>query len=484
MADSSILDLLKRAQARLVSHLTLDKGALAVVIGLSGGVLLLLLGTRFLQWYWVALVALASLGAGLYRLRKDLPSLYELAQRIDRRLRTADAISTALYFSENPDSSRQSICDLQQRDAAAVARKVDLREAVPYRRSRYLRPAAALALAALGLFALRYAVTGSLSLEPSLLQLALDSFFGSKPLEARNLSKNLKGSAGDQTDPAQDQSKDEESSEQRIDAADAGEADSAVSDDNRKAETGDPADKQDDENAKDGGQDQADQQGKEGEQQDKENSAQGKQQDGKQNPNSRSGKENSSMMNKIRDALANMLNKMRPQSQEESAKNSQQSKQQDNQQSDQNQSASAQSEASATSDQGQSQSKDAADAKNGQRNSDRNASQDSKSGAGSQDGDKAVKQAALLEAMGKLSEILGKRQENLKGEVLVEVGSTKQQLKTPQQQKQATHAEAGSEIHRDEVPLMYQQFVQQYFEEIRKPAAAQQPNRDGAGERR
>jgi hypothetical protein len=28
--------------------------------------------------------------------------------------------------------------------------------------------------------------------------------------------------------------------------------------------------------------------------------------------------------------------------------------------------------------------------------------------------------------------------------------------------------EAGSEIHRDEVPLMYQQFVEQYFEEIRK----------------
>ena len=70
--------------------------------------------------------------------------------------------------------------------------------------------------------------------------------------------------------------------------------------------------------------------------------------------------------------------------------------------------------------------------------------------------------------MGKISEIIGKRSQNVTGEVMVEVGSTKQQLKTPWAQKQATHVEAGSEIHRDEVPLMYQQFVEQYFEEIRK----------------
>ena len=60
----------------------------------------------------------------------------------------------------------------------------------------------------------------------------------------------------------------------------------------------------------------------------------------------------------------------------------------------------------------------------------------------------------------------------MSGEVMVEVGSTKQQLKTPFSQRQAKHADAGGEIHRDEVPLMYQQFVQQYFEEIRKSPAA------------
>jgi len=91
---------------------------------------------------------------------------------------------------------------------------------------------------------------------------------------------------------------------------------------------------------------------------------------------------------------------------------------------------------------------------------------------GSEDGDKSAREAELLQAMGKLSEILGKRSANVSGEVMVEVGSTKQQLKTPFSQRQAKHADAGGEIHRDEVALMYQQFVQQYFEEIRKSPAA------------
>ena len=74
--------------------------------------------------------------------------------------------------------------------------------------------------------------------------------------------------------------------------------------------------------------------------------------------------------------------------------------------------------------------------------------------------------------MGKISEILGKRSANVSGEVMVEVGNSKQPLKTPWAQRQATHIEAGGEIHRDEVPLIYQQFVTNYFEEIRKTAPA------------
>jgi hypothetical protein len=70
--------------------------------------------------------------------------------------------------------------------------------------------------------------------------------------------------------------------------------------------------------------------------------------------------------------------------------------------------------------------------------------------------------------MGKISEIIGKRSANVKGEVTVEVSSGRQQrLKTPYSQTRAVHSESGGEIHRDEVPLIYQHYVQQYFEKVR-----------------
>jgi hypothetical protein len=51
----------------------------------------------------------------------------------------------------------------------------------------------------------------------------------------------------------------------------------------------------------------------------------------------------------------------------------------------------------------------------------------------------------------------------------VEVPSGKQQLRTSYTQKKALHADAGGDVNRDEVPLIYQTYVQRYFEELRKP---------------
>jgi len=52
-----------------------------------------------------------------------------------------------------------------------------------------------------------------------------------------------------------------------------------------------------------------------------------------------------------------------------------------------------------------------------------------------------------------------------------------QKLATPYSESDATHAEGGGEIQRDEVPLLYQRYVQQYFEQVHKPAAAAEPAR-------
>ena len=112
-----------------------------------------------------------------------------------------------------------------------------------------------------------------------------------------------------------------------------------------------------------------------------------------------------------------------------------------------------------------------AEGKSSGKSSDEQASHNPGSGIGSQDGAKDAKLAEQLAAMGKISEIIGKRSANVTGEVTIEVNSSKQQLKTPYSESKAAHGESGGEINRDEVPVVFQQYVQQYFEQVRKQAA-------------
>jgi hypothetical protein len=162
-----VKQLLDQARKRVISHLVLDKGALALTIGMGGVVLLLLAGTQILNWYWPVILAAASLGVGIYQLRKFVPSRYELAQRIDRRMALADSLSTAVYFSENPKPGLESVCAVQAKAADSLASGVSLEQALPLTRSRFVVPAAILFVAASGLFFTRYLMTGSLDLRRS-----------------------------------------------------------------------------------------------------------------------------------------------------------------------------------------------------------------------------------------------------------------------------------------------------------------------------
>ena len=76
-----------------------------------------------------------------------------------------------------------------------------------------------------------------------------------------------------------------------------------------------------------------------------------------------------------------------------------------------------------------------------------------------------------MEAMGKISEILGKRAQNVTGEITIEVQSTKQQLRTPYSNSKAGHGEAAGKINRDEAPAAAREYLQRCFEKVRKPAA-------------
>ncbi len=75
-------------------------------------------------------------------------------------------------------------------------------------------------------------------------------------------------------------------------------------------------------------------------------------------------------------------------------------------------------------------------------------SPDGKSGIGKQDGDKAAREAAELAAMGKLSEIIGKRAANISGEVMVEVSSGQAAVEDPifAAERHARRKRAGKSI--------------------------------------
>ncbi|MBZ5632997.1 MAG: hypothetical protein LAO55_07705 [Acidobacteriia bacterium] len=475
----TLTDLLERARRRLFGQLVLDKGALALLIGMGGAILLLITGTQILDWYWPVLLVAVSLGVGIYRLRKSLPSLYKLAQQIDRRLGLADSLSTAVHFAAHPEPGREAVSACQRRDAELVAQRVDVREALPTSRSRYLLPAVGLALVAFGLFAVRYAVTGSLSLEPSLLKIAYDSFFGPPPQQlAKNQAKRL-NMTQDPFDPGKPDAQSTAADQQPEDLLNSQDSNDAVNpqgDDNAKQ----AADKEGDQNGGDAdkqGKDQGDKDGKQSDKGDK-GSKDGKDKEGGNQDKQGNNPSEGGVLDKIKDALANMLNKMKPNSAQQQQQQNGKSQPNDKgekadkgekQQDSQNAGAEPNPDSNQSGDQ-----KNSDDAKSSSQPG-KPSSQESASGAGSKDGEKAAKDAKALEAMGQISEILGKRSATVTGEMMVEVGQTKQSLKTPWTDKQANHAESGGEIHRDEVPLIFQPFVERYFEEIRKTPQAAKP---------
>jgi hypothetical protein len=477
----------------------LAQGANAASIALIAFILLLLLGTQILNWQIVAAVSLLALAAGVFRVRKRLPSPYHVAQLVDRRLELADTISTALYFSEVapeapvPGDVRQA----QFASAGRLAGTVDVRLAVPYVMPRALYAMVALLVVATSLFALRYGLSRKLDLKQPLANFLPESLSAAKTVrQANNARRNPK-----QIPQTPDEDLGSEDQDQKGAGPEDAQQDMQTAGDPEtktdpkatpKAAPGqkmpEPGDNQmasDDEDTqadnnggKPGDENQNGQQGDKSGQSDK-------QQNGKQD--STGNNENSSLMSKMKDAFQNLMSKMKPQQNQQGApqqgsqeQNSRQGKAQQGQKGQNKegqQSGNQQGDAQEGEEGQEAKNSDNAQQGKGQGKSDsQQASKQPGSGIGSQDGDKAIKNAEQLAAMGKISEILGKRSATISGEATVEVQSTSQQLHTPYAQKGAQHTQGGAEISRDEVPVALQPYVQQYFEQLRKqPASPQAP---------
>jgi hypothetical protein len=467
---------------------------------MAGAILLLIVGAQILNWYWIVLLFAVSLAASAYHSRSKLLSAYQVAQSIDRQLGFHDSLSTAYYFSQHPDRAASPEFVEQQREGAEdMARSADVERGVPFLMPRTAYVNLALVAVAFGMFGLRYGIHRNLDLGSPLVHINFDGLFGTSPEVARAKPGQRLGEGDGRRDPNAPVAPWEAKTNDLDPAADAplpSNADpdptsaSTSPDASAKAdaksteqlppgtnpldsgEKGDSQQQPSDANASPGADSKSGPQNGSKESKDAKDSKEG-------NP-SGSPSDNASLGSKLRDALSNLMAKMKPQSQKGGGKpndpsqssGSKSSQQGEKQEGDSKSPGQEQADASANSqsdgDQQQGGNQQASQGKSeGQSNNQPN-SPDGKSGVGKQDGDKSAREAAELAAMGKLSEIIGKRAANITGEVMVEVSSGKQQLKTQYSQQNATHVEAGGEINRDEVPLAYQQYVQQYFAQVRK----------------
>jgi hypothetical protein len=490
--------LIRRARRRYIANELLAQGAYALSAGMAGVIVLLVTGTQILDWPFLVAIIGGTMALGTFRTLRHIPTPYVIAQLVDRRLFLADTLSTALYFANGGTKISASMREGQRAHAERVAEHADVERAMPFAMPRAVYSLAALGLVASGLFALRYGMSRTLDLRAPLARIVMETF-GGAPQEAA-LRKDARKPRPDAPKPiGLSLPEAEANSPQPLDPA----ADSALdtigvpdavndplsqSQNNSKAKTEsasmEKADgAQGDSEASEG----ADASSGESLSDSPQGAKNGKQtaDAGSQgSPSQSNSDQNSSLVSKLRDAMSNLLSKMRQQ-------NGGGSQQQSNAgQNAQKAGAQRTGKQNGASGEGQQQANGqqssemdgqqaSAEGKNGQNSqaqggghsADQQGANQPGSGIGRQDGNKDTKLAEQIAAMGKISEIIGKRSASVTGEITVEVPSSQQRLQTPYSQSNATHADAGGEISRDEVPVIFQQYVQQYFEQIRKQPA-------------
>lgn len=485
-------NLVRQARLRILSNQLFTQGVNAGSAALAAFILLLLLGTQILSWPVALAIPVAAAAFGIYRVKRRMPSPYAVAQLIDQRLGLADHISTALFFSEVEPGARVApeIRRAQFEEAGRLAQSLDVRRAVPYTVPRAAYLLAGLALVAGSLFALRYGLARSLDLKQPLASFLPESLTGGKPVhQANNARRNARQTPETPDDGNSIANQDPENPgqqdpNQEIQTPGETQSEALAKMDAKSIAIQKPGEQGDNEMASDDADSEGEASGKDGEEsqngpQGDDKGAQSDKQRNGDRQDAKNASESSGLMNKMKDAFQNLLSKVKPQpSQQGSApqdkdpKSAQGKPPQGSKQSGkdgQPQNGSQQGDAQEGED-GQ-EARNAENAQQGKGQGKSDSEQSSKqpgSGIGSQDGEKAIRNAEQLAAMGKISEILGKRSATISGEATVEVQTTNQQLRTPYAQKGAQHTQGGAEISRDEVPVALQPYVQQYFEQIRK----------------
>jgi hypothetical protein len=498
-----LLEVVARARRRLLWNALAFQLAVAVIAAFVVLALLLFMGTDLFGWHWVIILPAVSLSAGMWISHRRLPGAYPTAQLVDCRLNLSDALSTALFFAcpHPPRRCDEGARQAQLARANRIAAGADIRAAVPITMPRIIYLAALPAVIAAGLFAWRYQYYEHLDLRAPMTNIveALLKDVRSELAKLRDAVHQQK--APDPPDPTEgekpgtpaeaavaSQSERANPSETRDSASTTSAKGSASRQQTEVADNTMAEDKGEGE-SQPGQQSPEDSRGNSQNDPSSNRQADGKrQQQGKGNQGESPSSANTSTLSNIKNSIANLLSALSPKPGGSGQQQQQQqmSKAQGGRSNGNNQKESAQGSNSEGGEPGEgSQQPGKGKSAGSVQTAGTPSEKQPGNGAGRDDGAKDIQTAQQLEAMGKLSVLLGKRSENLTGEFTAEATPGPQRLTTAYEQRGAQHTAVQATAERDDVSLASQEYVQKYFELVRKSGAPlRRPDRTVAGTNR
>ncbi|HEY7303081.1 MAG TPA: hypothetical protein VH601_03130 [Bryobacteraceae bacterium] len=490
--------LIRSACRRRTRMLALEDLGLASAAVLAGFILMLVLGTQVLHWYWLLLLSISGLGIAGYRVYARRLSSYRVAQLLDARLHLSDSLSTAWFLLTQDQVGHDGAACFQIAKAEQIAASVDPARVFGLRGGRPWALAGALAAVALGLFAVRYLITSNLSLQRAIIPLQIGEVL--ERIENRIAAPNQRKpelEADRRQDASPAQPAQQYNQQAKITGQQKLEADNV---EDKTGQTG--AKRAETQNAGDpnrplipgtNGQKESSALGharpdtQSGQATSKDKSSQ-QVAGSKENPGSNQ-QDSQALMDKMKDALSSLMAKLHPNVTGQNPSQDNQRLSPDKSSGDQMSAARDQNGNAQQSprDQEAYQKQNAEGRAQGQtiektqtsQNQDSGESPDKKSasahsGIGHTNGGKDIKDAEQLKAMGKLAEIIGKRSASLTGDMTVETSSTNQQLKTQYTGRVGRHTDLGGEVNRDEIPVIYRDYVREYMQLVHKQAEKQQ----------
>ena len=96
------MHLVGAARRRTFTNLVCEQLSVGLVAAMGGAILLLLIGTQILDWWWPLVLFAGGAAVSAWRTMRLLPTPYIVAQIVDRKMELKDSISTAFHFIELP----------------------------------------------------------------------------------------------------------------------------------------------------------------------------------------------------------------------------------------------------------------------------------------------------------------------------------------------------------------------------------------------